>query len=407
VQFFSFFDQIMHRFFYRQIATTLLSLSFISCHSQTDKANAATTNEKTKPTTIPLTYEDTTTYEYRNLVRRLDSFYNIQYRHGFNGSVLIGHKGKILYERYYGIANREMGQRLTPTASVQLASISKTFTAGAILFLYQHNYLDINEKVQTYLKNFPYPDITVKMLLDHRSGIPDYIKWVPNYRKDEEIPMTNDQVLQLFTVFKPRLEFRPNTRFKYSNSNYALLASIVEKVTEMRFPEFMRKYIFGPLGMKNTFVHDPARFSLPANATISYKYNWVPEPDMYADGVYGDKNIYSTVQDMYRWDQSFYRNTLLNNETIELSYGPCSFEKPGVKNYGLGWRMFCYPNGEKIIYHNGWWHGNNTSFYRFIQENLTIVILGNKYNNGVYKHAKVLYSIVKNVPLKQGFESED
>jgi CubicO group peptidase (beta-lactamase class C family) len=164
--------------------------------------------------------------------------------------------------------------------------------------------------------------------------------------------------------------------------------------------------VFEPLGMTHTFIYNPAK-GLPDSAAISYKYNWVREPDMFADGVYGDKNVYSTVEDMYRWDQSFYHNILLSNETIELAYGPCSFEKPGVKNYGLGWRMLCYPNGNKIIYHNGWWHGNNTSFYRFIKENMTIVVLGNRYTTSIYHQAPKLYSIVKHIPVMNGFDTEE
>ena len=244
------------------------------------------------------------------------------------------------------------------------------------------------------------------MLLDHRSGIPDYTKWVPRYRKDHRTPINNEQLMRMFARYKPSLEFRPDTRFKYSNSNYAILASVIEEVTEASFADFMKAYIFEPLGMHHTFVYDYTK-GYPAGTAISYKYNWVKEPDMFADGVVGDKGIYSTVEDMYRWDQSFYKNILLNNETIELAYGPCSFEKPGVRNYGLGWRMFCYPSGEKIIYHNGWWHGNNTVFYRFIQENFTIVILGNKYNNNIYRQAKVVNALVKNIPVSSTFESED
>ena len=213
-------------------------------------------------------------------------------------------------------------------------------------------------------------------------------------------------MLQMMARYKPHLEFTPNHRFTYCNTNYALLAMVIEEVTAMPYPEFMRKYIFEPLGMEHTFVfYTPNR--LPANATISYKYNWRREPDMFADGVYGDKNIYSTPEDMYRWDQSFYQNKLLDNETIELAYGPCSFEKKGIKNYGLGWRMLCYPDGGKIIYHNGWWHGNNTSFYRFIADNFTIIVLGNKFNNGIYHQAPVVYSIVKDKPVMHGFDTEE
>ena len=204
----------------------------------------------------------------------------------------------------------------------------------------------------------------------------------------------------------PHLEFRPNSRFKYCNTNFAVLARLVERVTEMNFYDFMSRYVFQPLGMNSTFVYNPQK-GLPQNAAISYKRNWWREPDMFADGVYGDKGIYSTVEDMYRWDQSFYQNKLLSNETMELAYGPCSFERPGVKNYGLGWRMLCYPDGYKIIYHNGWWHGNNTCFYRFIKDNFTVIVLGNKYNNGIYRQPQALYNIVNGTAADSTHKAEE
>ncbi len=348
-----------------------------------------------------LQYVDTNQAVYQQIIHQLDSFYRIQQRAGFNGSVLIGYQGKVVYERYFGMANREEKQPLNPYAGVQLASISKTMTAAAILYLYEKNYLDIDASVHLFLEDFPYRNITVRMLLNHRAGLPDYLKWVPLYRKDRKTPLDTDMVFKLFARHKPSLAFRPDTRFQYSNSNYLVLASIIEAVTEMPYAEFMKKYLFEPLGMHNTFVYDP-RQGLPETASISYKYNWVREPDMFADGVYGDKGIYSTVRDIYRWDQSFYHKSLLQEETIELSYGPCSFEKPGIKNYGLGWRMICHPDGEKIIYHNGWWHGNNTVFYRYIQDNFTVIILGNKYHNNIYSQQPAVYKLMQKTPLFAG-----
>ena len=295
---------------------------------------------------------------------------------------------------------------MSEQTAVQLASVSKTFTAVAVLYLYQHKYLDINELVTTYIPSFPYKNISIKMLLNHRSGLPDYTHWaVPFANKSKRI-FYNDDIIKLLSSVKPHLDFPSNTHFKYSNTNYAVLAKIIEIVTEMPYKSFMQKYIFKPLGMEHTFVFDPAD-GLPASASISYKYNWQPEPVMFADGIYGDKGIYSTVRDMYKWDQSFYQNKLLNNETLELAYGPCSFEKAGIKNYGLGWRMLCYTNGNKIIYHNGWWHGNNTCFYRFIKENFTIIVLGNRFNKNIYKQPKVIYSIIKHTDASQGFDEDE
>ena len=150
------------------------------------------------------------------------------YKHvqAFNGSVLVGYKGKVLYERYYGLANRETGLKLNPNSAVQLASVSKTFTAAAILWLHQQKYLNIDEKVQTYIPQLPYPDVTVRMLLCHRSGIPDYIKWIPCISaKDTMTLMTNAEVIEMFAKHKPAIRILAQTaRFKYCNSNYAILS---------------------------------------------------------------------------------------------------------------------------------------------------------------------------------------
>lgn len=391
------------------IASSILCLLLLACHAKTDTATAKTppSGFHEHPGAAPaaaLKY-DTSNAKAQDIIQQLDHYYAQQMRLGFNGSVLVGYKGKVIYERYDGLANRETHVPLGPTSACQLASVSKTFTGTAILYLYERKYLDIDAPVQQYLKSFPYAGITVHMLLNHRSGVPDYTKWVPAYRKDQKTPITNAMMLQMMAQYKPALEFRPNSRFKYCNTNYALLAMVVESVTEMKFPDFLQHYIFDPLGMKSTFIYNPNK-GLPANAAISYKYNWVREPDMFADGVYGDKNVYSTVEDMYRWDQSFYNHTLLTEPTIELAYGPCSFEKAGIKNYGLGWRMYCYPDGNKIIYHNGWWHGNNTSFYRFIGDGITIIVLGNKYNTAIYHQAPYIFSIVKGIPVMKGFDTE-
>lgn len=396
------------RLFQSFAGIVVLSLLFFTCHSPSQNVSAHPGNffeEPAKPADMPLIY-DTISDEAQRITKELDAFYARQARAGFNGSVLVGYKGKVVYERYFGYANREKRIPLDRSSSCQLASVSKTFTSAAVLYLYEKGKLNIDYPVQYYIKEFPYRGISLRMLLSHRSGLPEYTHWVPVYRKDTRTPMTNEDMIALMCKHKPRVEARPNTKFKYCNTNFAVLARIVELVSGMPFPEFMSKNIFAPLGMTNTFVYEPDK-GLPGKATISYRYNWVREPDMFADGVYGDKGIYSTVEDMFRWDQSFYNRSLLSSESINLSYGPCSFEKPGIKNYGLGWRMLCYPNGNKVIYHNGWWHGNNTSFYRLIKENMTIIVLGNRFNKGIYRQAPVVYSIVRGIDGVQGFDEDE
>ena len=386
----------MGRLFNSYIITITFCLLLLACHTNSQEASARTSNFKEHPVSTPpmLLKYDTTAPQTKEIIAKLDKFYQAQVHAGFNGSVLIGYRGFIIYERYFGYANREQKIPQSASSSCQLASVSKTFTGAAVLYLYQRKHLNIDDPVTHFIPEFPYPGITLRMLLDHRSGLPDYTHWVPNYNHNTSTPIDNDEMIHLMAVHKPHLEFKSNTRFTYSNTNYAVLAKVIEVVTEMPYAEFMKQYIFKPLGMNHTFVYEPKK-GLPVEATISYRYNWAREPDMFADGVHGDKGIYSTPEDMYRWDQSFYENRLLNNETIDLAYGPCSFERPGVKNYGLGWRMLCFPNGNKVIYHNGWWHGNNTSFYRLIKDNFTIVVLGNKFNKSIYRHAGAICDIVR------------
>lgn len=372
------------RFFY------IYSFVFLgsSCLSN---GKAPTPDNAPKFGKVKLEYTDTNSVELKKIIYQLDTFYESQIRMGFNGSVLVGYKGKILYERYFGISQKESGAKWTKETQSQLASTSKTLTGGAICLLKDKGLLRFDDPVNLYLPSFPYPEITIRMLLNHRSGLPDYIKFAPK-PKDKKY-LSNDDVVQLFATLKPKLNFPSNTAFRYSNSNYALLASIVENVSGMKFDFFMKRFIFNPIGMEHTFVIDPNEERV-CTASFCYNYRWQLEPDMHLDGVAGDKGTYSTVLDMYKWDQALYSGKFIKPSTLKEAYTPYSFEKPGVKNYGLGWRLLNYPDGLNIVYHNGWWHGNNTCFYRFIQDNFTIIVLGNRFNKGIYRQPQQIYNIV-------------
>lgn len=369
-----------------------MTASIVNAKTTTKAANPKAHATKNASPQRAIDFVDTNTAEAQKLIQSLDSFYTVEVRNGFNGSVLVGYQGKVLYERYFGYANKSRNVAWTPSTPSQLASTSKPFTATAILWLHQHGYLNIYDNVNKYIEGFPYQNVTIEMLLNHRSGIPDYLKWATRYWSRTK-NMTNDDLLELMKKYKPRVNFTSGTRFEYSNSNYAILASVLEEVTKLPYPKFMKEFIFEPLGLVNTFVYDPLAIK-PNHLALSYKANWQIDPDMYADGIYGDKGIFSTVEDLYRWDRSFYGYVLLNPETLDLAYSGYSFERPGTRNYGLGWRMNELLDGKKVIYHNGWWHGNNTVFFRSIQEDFTIVVLGNRYNRRIYSHSKTIHAIV-------------
>ena len=160
----------------------------------------------------------------------------------------------------------------------------------------------------------------------------------------------------------------------------------MKKVSGETYSEFLSKTFFQPLQMQDTYVYN---LSDSARSTRSYRLNGRLYPMEYLDLVYGDKNIYSTPEDMLKWDAAFRGGVLFKQSTLDSAYTPYSLEKPGKRNYGLGWRMLVYPYGKKLIYHNGWWHGNRTVFIRMIAENATIIALCNNDNKRVYASKKL------------------
>ncbi|HLU17913.1 MAG TPA: serine hydrolase domain-containing protein [Edaphocola sp.] len=350
-------------------------------------------------TTSRVIFTDTNTVVSRKIIDSLDHYYTREIARGFNGSVLIGHKGKVIYKRHFGYADRSKGMMLGDKVSTQLSSTSKPFTATAILWLYQNKYLDINFPVNTYLRDFPYPNITVKMLLNHTSGLPNYTSTKLPLWKSKE-PMYSLDLQNYLATFRPKLINTPGSKFKYCNTNYALLARIVEEVSGIPFKQFLQELIFEPLNMKNTFVYDPKDDYSDRAISISYNPNWTIFHNNHEDGVYGDKGIFSTVEDMYLWDQALYQNKILSQQTLRLAFSGIPVDNGGIKKYGLGWRMYDFKNGQKLIFHNGRWHGNNSVFYRFIDENTTIIVLGNRFNTKIYQQGKAVYKILRSINPK-------
>ena len=212
--------------------------------------------------------------------------------------------------------------------------------------------------------------------------------------------VTNTDILQLLIDNADKLKpGRANAYFDYCNTNYALLALIVEKVSQISFSDYLNKVFFKPLGMNNSFVFsiDMAESVLP-----SYKFNNQREPLMFLDAIYGDKNIYSTPRDMMKWDFALSKDQLFAEKTLEEAFKGYSYERRGTRNYGLGWRLVEMPTGKKIIYHNGWWHGNNTVFSRLPDDSTAIIVLGNKFNRSIYQ-AKKIAGIFKGY----GIQSDD
>ncbi len=310
---------------------------------------------------------------------------------GFNGGMILAKGGNIVFEKYRGTGHLGLNDTITSQTSFHIASVTKTITAMATLKLWQDGKLNIDDEYSKYFPAFNYPGVTIRTLLNHRSGLPNYLYFMEELGWNKSTYIKNQDVLDQLINHKAELTniSTPNTRFTYCNTNYALLALLIEKVSAVSYPEFVQKTFFYPLQMKHSFV-----FTRADSARVTPSYDWRGQliPINYLDLVYGDKDIYSTPRDLLIWDRALRSNTIFKPEIFQQAYTPYSNERPGAKNYGLGWRMVIHPDGKKMIFHNGWWHGNNAVFIRLIEEDATIIVIGNRYTNAVYK-AKNLVSL--------------
>lgn len=347
---------------------------------------------------------DTLNAEDQKVAYHIDTFFQNKARlAGLNGSVLVASRGKVLYRKNFGYSNYKRKKLLTDSAAFQLASVSKPVTAVAVLQLHEKGQLDIDEPVAKYISGFPYPDITIRNLLNHRSGLPNYIYLFDTMKQVSGSYLTNKEVLDYFVQHKPSLQATPGKRFQYCNTNYAFLAQLVEIVSRQPFADYVREYIFFPAHMQDSYVRELSDTLRPTNQTYGYiGSKWQQVEDVPYDGVVGDKGIYSTAWDLYLFDQALNHGILLTEKMLRESYKGYSYEKPGQKNYGLGWRLKEFDDSSRIVYHNGWWRGYNTLFARDPEKGISIIVLSNKLNRNVY-HVSALYEILG---LGEGFKDE-
>src|SRR4051812_13706195 len=300
-------------------------------------------------------------------------------KRGFNGSFLVAKNGEILFEDYKGVYNFQTKEPITEHTPFHLASISKTFTGMTVLKLWEEGRISLEDTLQKFFPKMPYKGVTVQMLLCHRSGLPNYLYFMDSIW-DKKQKATNWDVVDFMITHKPRPDNLPGRTFHYSNTNYMMLALITEIITKQHFPQYMKDSVFTPLGLKDTYV-----FSIADTGSYVPTYS-VTKPFLmdHLDCTYGDKNVYSTVEDLFLWDKALYEHTFLKQATEEMAFKPYSNERKSMHNYGFGWHLF-FNKGDSIIYHNGKWHGSNTAFTRLVQDTATIIVLGNKLNNNIYR----------------------
>lgn len=308
---------------------------------------------------------------------------------GFSGGFIVAKNGNILFENYQGLSNIKNKTEITAATPMHLASVSKVLTATAILKLVQEDNLMLDQKVTDWLPKFPYKNTTIRTLLNHRSGLPHYSRFSGLLKKrwNSKKVLSNQDVLDLLIKYKFRLLTANDTRFDYSNTNYVILALIIEKATGMKYSNAMQALIFKPLGMSNTFVFNYATDR--DTVSMSYRGRNIPAAWDQFDALVGDKNIYSTPRDLIKFDLATYSADFIKPELMKEALVGYSPQPKTMKNYGLGMRMKEWPTGQRLNYHNGWWHGSTSSYITLKKDSITIIALSNCYTTRTYQTLKL------------------
>jgi CubicO group peptidase (beta-lactamase class C family) len=391
----------------RQVCTTVISLAFslislTSCSSKTGhNKDGQADNGKPFNTTELLKYDpakgDKKIGEFMQHLHKVS---------GFNGNVLVAKKGKILYEGSFGWANHLTRDSLKLNSQFELASVTKTMTGTAIMQLWEKGKIKLDQDVKDFFPDFPYDGVTIRLLLTHRSGMMNYVYFVDNIYRTQHLNqkkgLTNQEAMAMIAKYKPARFNKPNASFLYNNSNFMVLGAIIEKVTGMNYADYMKENIFKPAGMTHTAVYSKAVYDkIPVDVVGHDRNSWkYSVAQNFLDGPVGDKGIYSTVADLYVFDQALKAGKLIKPATQDSAYTAHNPMIRGHFSYGYGWRLFESP-GQKVVYHTGWWHGFRHIFLRDMKNDVTIVLLGNMVN-GSLLHLDDLFKMTGMPVVRKG-----
>ena len=311
-------------------------------------------------------------------------------RRRFNGHITIAKNGEIVFDTTAGYSNIRKRIPLKKNAAIQLASVTKPITATVILQLIEEGKLTLNDTITKFLE-LPkqYKKLTIRHLLAHRSGLSQYYYYCDHKMDNKEHLIYNDTVICVINFHNPEHNFRPDQKHYYSNTNYMLLASIIEAVEGKRYAEVLKTRIFDKCGMTDSFVFDLKKSSIPDNLTLGHtQWNRVFEFD-YLDGIVGDKGIFSTAQDLIKFDAFLNNDIIISDSIKQIAFTPQNNIRDN-KSYGYGWRLKMDPNFGKLVYHTGWWHGNRHIYLKIPKLGYTVVIVSNAIRGSVYNINELL-----------------
>lgn len=322
----------------------------------------------------------------KTLTSELDSIFAAS--PDFSGVVLIADKGQPVYHKAFRYTNFETKSPIDTASIFELASVSKTFTGVMIGSLQEQGKLMYDEPIEKYIPGLPYPAITVRHLLNHTSGLPDYQK-IMDEHWDKSKPAGNADIIEYLKRYHPPKLSEPGEQYTYSNTGYVLLGSIVEKVSGRDFVELCRERIFIPLKMTSTDIRSIAEKAVLKNLALGHIY--VPEKKRYvlADSFpssnyvfwlgarKGPGRISSTSTDLLKWDRALYTEGLVKKETLVEAFTPSKLKDDSLSNYGLGWELRTHPLLGKVVWHSGDNPGYKTALVRYIEVDKTVIVLSN------------------------------
>lgn len=331
------------------------------------------------PKAIEYDYSDST------LSYRINSFFEQRYKaKAFNGVALFAQNGKIVYHKAFGFSDFSTKDSLKVDDAFQLASVSKPITAIAVLQLVQDSLVRLEQNVQDFIPEFPYDNITVRQLLSHRSGLSNYMYFVDDIWENKDSSITNNGMLTIMQQDTPKPYYSPDVRYWYCNTNYAILASIIERATNKTYENYMNEHIFQPLRMENAFVYNRNTHPDLPKEVIGYNSIYRRKENSYLNGVLGDKGIYASTMDLYKLDRALYENDFIDQNLLAEAFSPNhpDLTRRNRDNYGLGWRLQQPSEFGEVVYHCGWWKGFKTYYIRMIEKDQTIVVLTNVTRGG-------------------------
>jgi len=347
----------------------------------------------------PILVERYSESKTQKVSHKLDSLLKrINKRHDFHGSILVAKNGKILYDNHIGYADFRKKELLNKASVFQLASVSKQFTAAAIMLLYERNQIKLTDTVNNYFPNFPYKEVTIKNLLNHTSGLPKYF-WVAEHKWKQEKAPTNSEMMTLLESSNVQRFFKPGRNFDYSNTGYFVLASIVEKVSGTSFSSFLKENIFDPLDMKDSFVYSFENDNIKTNQLAGYRiyrgWRHLKINSTVNDAIVGDKNVYATSEDLFKWTLGLNSGKLLSKESLDLMFTKGETVYGRKIPYGFGFRIGS--KEQKTIYHHGKWNGFSTGLTQYPEDDLVVIILEHtSYNAMTSLNKKVKKIITEN-----------